>query len=177
MRDINEFLDAKAVIIIVLLLSIIGMMILLFMQVDALSHVSLLEEEAIYQNTQLKAEIQRLSELKKNSSENGLEDVAAEVVINQDPDEAGILQNIQEVTDRSNSLLQSISFGAFAENEEVKALPLTISVETNYYSLIDFLRMIEEQPRYYEVSSISIVAQEIPGTITAEINLLTYSFT
>jgi len=91
------------------------------------------------------------------------------VGVNQD----GIIEDLVKIAGENDINLKSVSFGVSRSDEtKVGVVKMNASFEGNYNDLLNFLEGIEENARFFKVTSISVQVSDIPDL---EIKRVTFS--
>jgi len=79
--------------------------------------------------------------------------------VNQD----GIIEDLVKIADENDVNLKSVSFGVSRSDEtKVGVVKMNASFEGNYNDLLNFLEGIEENARFFKVTSINVQVSEVP---------------
>jgi len=82
------------------------------------------------------------------------------VGVNQD----GIIEDLVKIASENDVKLKSVSFGVSRGDEtKVGVVKMNASFEGNYNDLLNFLEGIEENARFFKVTSISVQVNDVSG--------------
>lgn len=177
MRDINEYLDAKTVIIIVLSLLMTALFAFSYIEFMNMSDTQVLMDEAVLNNLQIKTNISRLQGLKIQAEANeGKITISEDISISKVPDEAGIITNMQNLTKDIAGTMKEFHFEERTENSGLIEMPFSMQIQTDYYSLIKLFKALKTQPRLYILNGLTITAQEMPGMIIATLDASAFAY-
>lgn len=171
MKDINEYLDAKTVIIAVLSILVIIIAVLSFQQWSNISKINALMNEQTVLNTQYQKSIQAIKEAQQEKPTNIEEEEIILAKIPATPDEAGLIENINALCASTSSDLKDIKFNARIERESYVELPLSVTLSTNYYSLVTLLEGLNSGERFLQPTGIEISALEETGLLSVIIDV------
>ena len=157
MRDINEYLDAKAVIIIVLACLAMIFAILCLRQYKNISDIAVLIDSETEKSEDYQAEI---TELRKKRDEEKTEGPEEDIfkLMPQVPDEAGLIASIDRLCRETSSSLRDVSFLSRNENPDYLEIPFNITIHTDYFSLVRFLEGLSASERFIQLTGLDINA-------------------
>jgi Tfp pilus assembly protein PilO len=174
MRDLNSSLDIKAIIAAVLTVGVIAFVILSVVQIGTMGELGRMLEDEMLISESHRYDIRRLTQLKEQFIKNGEASEEVSARIPSQTDEAGIIQSVQDMADLSHSELISVSFDPEIAGADVIEVPIYITVNTNYYSLVQFLDSMREQERFFNLTSLKIQKDETTGILNVTVGASAY---
>ena len=164
-------INLQGVIILTLaLLVLTGMVFLVYNQLgDMQRNREQLQEEEIAL-AQAQEELQELYRIRDQASLYQEQMVYYEGKIPQKPEEAKLLYYLQELEEESTQNFIQVRFGDRQPGEGLTEMPLEISFEGNYTSLLLLLEEMREGERALRLDDLRIARGESPGDLTVEIS-------
>lgn len=175
MRDINEYLDAKTVIIIVLAILIVILAVLCLRQWGNMSDLSEMIEEESLKNLSYQSEIVKLRKEKDDIAENGREEEIYKKMPLA-PDEAELITGINTLCKDTFGILRDITFLSRKEQGTYIEMPFTITLISNYYSLVQFLEGIGMSERFIQLTGLDITVDEESDLLNVTISASAFSY-
>jgi Tfp pilus assembly protein PilO len=174
-KDINEYLDAKAVIMIVMIIVVAICGILCFRQwedYDSLRDRTLGEEQ---RNRVLQSELSALRRQREENSDSNFEE-EMQARMPSEPDEAGLIEVINNAFDNTSGYVLDIRFHSREEKSGYIEMPFTIYMMTNYKTLVQILRQLQDSDRYIRLTGFTISANDELGALSVVVNASAFSY-
>lgn len=175
MKDINEYLDAKAVIIIVMVIVVAVCWFLGYRQwedYDTLLDKTLAEEQ---RNRTLLSELSAIRKQREENSDSDFEE-KMRARMPSEPDEAGLISVINGVFENTSGYVVDIKFHSREENNGYIEMPFTIYMVTDYETLVQILQQLQESDRYILLTGFTISVNEDSGTLGVVVNASAFSY-
>jgi len=175
MRDINEYLDAKTVIIIVLAILITILAVLCLRQWGNMSDLSEMIDEEALKNQLYHSEIVKLRKEKEDIAEGDKEEEIYKRMP-PTPDEAGLIAGINTLCKDTSGILRDITFLSRNKKDTYIEMPFTITLISNYYSLVRFLEGLGMSERFIQLTGLDIKADEEYDLLNVTISASAFSY-
>lgn len=177
-RDINEYLDAKTVILFVLAVAALVFTIIFINQWVALRETEALINVESLANSYYQSSITALTTRQRELDEEGkAEEEALLKKIPSIPDEAGLIEIIDQLGAETASDVSDIAFETRTLRENIVEMPVTISLVTDYYAFINFLEGLRDCGRFIQPSSFDISTDtELGGVLSITLHANAYAF-
>ena len=163
MKDINEYLDAKTVIIIVIFLVAALTLFSCYRQWNSLQSQIEASTVELDKNSALQVELNRLRLQLRESTESNLEEEMMARMPSH-PDETGLILAINNAIEGSKAVVD-IQFRERLTNNKYIEMPITIQISTDYRTLVEVLHNLQNSDRYIQLRGLTISA-------TGELNKL-----
>jgi Tfp pilus assembly protein PilO len=176
LKDINEYLDAKTVIIIVLAILTIILVVLCFRQWENISGILELMDTELMKHTYYEEEIIELRKIQGDTSEDDIEEEIRKRMP-PTPDEAGLIATIDKLCKDTSGNLRDITFLSRNERTDYVEMPFTIRLTSDYYSLVDFLEGLAKTERFIHLTGLEMTVSEENLLLDVSISASTFSYT
>jgi len=176
MRDINEYLDAKTVIIIVLAILVIVISVLCFRQWENITELSEMIDDESQKNLLYQNEIANLRKKQNDDSGNAFEEDIHKRMP-PEPDEAGLIAGINSLCADTSCFLRDITFLSRNKRDAYLELPIKINLLANYYSLVQFLEGLGTSERFIQLTGLQITVNEEHDLLDISIGASAFSYT
>ena len=163
MKDINEYLDAKAVIIIVIFFVAALTLFSCYQQWNSLQAQIEVASAELEKNSALQSELNRLRQQLREITDSDLEEEMMARMPSQ-PDETGLILAINTAIEGSKAVVD-IQFRERLTNNKYIEMPITIQISTDYRTLVEVLHNLQNSERYIQLRGLTISA-------TGELNKL-----
>lgn len=168
--DLKNVNLKEVLILVLVLLALAGMVFLVYNQLEEMQRTrEKLQEEEIAL-AQAEAELQELYQIRDQAPLYQERLVYYEGKIPPEPGESKLLNYLQELEKKSTQNFVQVSFGDRQPGEKLTEIPLELSFEGNYTSLLLLLEEMREGERALRLDNIRIAPGEHPGDLMVEIS-------
>jgi len=168
---LNKPIDNRIVVIVFIFLICITLLAITFYSVKLTYDINDKIAENIATASDLQREISYLRSIQEKEAQMNMVLEQANTKIPAEPDEAGIIEFIQQITE--GGTLTGITFGKRVDVSVAMEMPFTVTGISTYSRLMSVLYELAGAERYFSVSSINIDKAE-DGELSYTINISAY---